>query len=76
MDSIKRWLDKNNLGYEIWNMTEGDNAIVVNHDYVGLYPTKDAMDTHRKISNYIKIYKKDYFTSARGNYNCTLIRKK
>ena len=39
MDSIKRWLDKYHLGYEIWNMTEGDNAIVVNHDYVGLYPT-------------------------------------
>lgn len=47
------------------------DGIMARHDYSGLYPTRDALETHTAISN---IARRGGFTANnRGHYTATLI---
>ena len=47
------------------------NALMVNHDYEGYYPTRDALTAHNTAANIA--HKAGYKATSRGNYNGTLI---
>lgn len=46
-------------------------GIIARHDYNGLYPTRDALETHAAISNIAR--RAGFTANNRGHYTATLI---
>lgn len=57
--------------YNVNGSGKDADGIIARHDYSGLYPTRDALETHTAISN---IARRGGFTANnRGHYTATLI---
>lgn len=59
--------------YNVNGSGKDAEGIIARHDYSGLYPTRDALETHAAISNIAR--RAGFAADKRGHYTATLIYK-
>lgn len=69
LKNVKKWLNKNNVKYELWTMTKGDKALLIELPNI---LTEEYSQVKNKITKYINRYNGIY--EFRGGYNFILIR--
>ena len=69
---IIKALEKAGLNsYKLYTLTDGNTGIMVNHDYIGPYPTAEALKNHTTAGKIAIKYNCRY--EARGYKSATLI---
>lgn len=79
MNNIKNWLSKKGYDFKINNYNREGNTvpgIMVNNDYIGLYPSKASIENLNVIRQYVTRFHKNYEVQQRGNYTGILIIEK
>ena len=74
MKSIEKWLKENGLKYENITLTGGKPALMVDTNYIGLYPKKETFEKIDQIEKKIKRFKK-LTCNACGFYTGVLIKE-
>ena len=74
MNNIKKWLKNNEFSFREVTLADEKIGLMVDTNYIGLYPTKETLNKINMIESKCKRFKK-IITETRGHYTAVLIKE-